>query len=1059
MAVVAANSSDKANLLAMFSQVATVSGGDETIYDVISQPGTSADVIDEALRVLKENSDSAGGRPVAGNARRIAGLNKALAVTMHLRSQLTAGSDMRAKMLALRVAENTLVLLSRISFDAASSGAFFAAGSIENLLQLLSTNIEDEERVGKVTAILKSALHFCTPAVGQLIAKSENMDTVKGTLQLFDTSAVISADCCEILASVARAAGAEASGIDREAMHSMSEAQQRYPADARIRGAVQNLQDIVGAKFSENDAAVRAMTQSLQAAAASIAGVGTIQEITDDDGQIYYYDSRTGSTEWTPPQAYQDFKAAMAQTSALAAAQGEDSVVRVDPGTISSIVGALTTHVRNPTVSGAVAQALATLASNDANAEEIARIGGMRAVIASITANQMDASVVRSLLTLLERISHNPVYKDQVADLGGIEAVLDVSLARHEGVEEVVLKALSCLANLAFNSDRNIKTLMGRNIVGAVDACLKRYPKAPRVLENAMCVLSNIMVGSDENELEVGKTCGAAVVSIVRDHPQDANLFKMALRVLGNMSFCDENIRMIVETHHATKAIVAGMRAHPKMDELQHVAIEVLGNFASLEDEAPEMDAEGNEVNQRDSIQALILREQGTAQIISSLKTYAGNSSVLRAALDALASIANDSEVTEMMVEKQNLVVAVTNIMQVNDEDLEIVSRCVTLIAVMTYAKDVLKAIAQNNGIMLLLSAMEQHGSSQALLSSAQLALTNLATSEDARSQIRNMDGVAILLSLLETNIGNKDFAVESIKTMTRLCADDALSKAIAVDGMDLLMRAADKYDEPGFLTVAFRLMGHLAFVESNLTIIVEHNGIQRVIGAITNFPDHLALMVRCIQTLDNIAMAHKENAAIVIDEGGIELIETIKDTYPESDEIQKAGNSALLSLKALENLAKSANITAKAARMGKIAGAKSVIDAVPVKDPLSDYRGLLKSGKVLKVWTRGSSVAAHVLVSPDWRSIVWQEIKPPQKKIGAIELRTISGVRTGCNDGHKKGMLSMSTPADPENSFTVVTDRGSLDLEAGSMKERENWVTALSALLAIYKKDPASLK
>ena len=1059
MAVVQANSSDKANLSAMLSQVATVSGGDETIYDVISKPGTSADVIGEALRVLKENSDAAGGRSAAGNARRIAGLNKALATTMHLQSQLTANSDQRAKMLALRMAENTLVMLSRISFDAAGANAFFAAGSVENLLQLLSTNIEDEETVTKVTAILKGALQFCSPAVGAVVAKADNMNTLKGTLQLFDTSAAISADCCEILASVARAAGAEACGIDREGMRTMSEAQQRFPADARIRGAMQTLQTVMGAKFSENDAAVRAMTQSLQTAAATIAGVGTIQEMTNADGQTYYYDSRTGATEWTPPQAYQDFKAAMAATSAIAASQGEDSVVRADPSTIASMVGALTTHVRNPTVSGAAAQTLATLAFNDANAEEIARIGGIRAVIGSISANANDAAIIRSLLALLERISRNAIYKDQVADMGGIEAVLDIALARHQGVQEVALKALSCLANLAFNSDRNIKTLMGRNVVGAVDVCLKRYPQAPRVLENAMCVLSNLMFGSDENKLEIGKTCGAAVVSIVRDHPQDAGLFKMALRALGNLSFCDENIRSIVETHHAVKAIVAGMRAHPKVDDLQHVAIEVLGNFASLEDEAPEVDAEGNQVNQRDSIQALILREQGTAQIISSLKTYASNSAVVKAALDALASIANDSEVTEMMVEKQNLVVTVIDVMQANDWDLEIVGRCVTLIAVMTYAKDVLRSIAQNDGITMLLSAMEQHGSNQALLSSAQLALTNLATSEDARTQLRNMDGVAILLQLFETNMANKDFVAESIKTMTRLCADDTLSKAIAMDGMGLLLQAVDRYDEPGFLTIAFRLVGHLAFVESNLTIIVQHNGIQRVISAISAFPDHLALMVRCIQTLDNIAMANKENAAIVIDEGGMELIETIKDTYPDSEEIQKAGNSALLSLKALENLAKSADITAKAARMGKLQGNKSAIDAVPAKDGLSDHRGLLKSGKVLKVWSKGSSVAAHVLVSADWRSVVWQEIKPPQKKLGAVDLRTIQGVKAGTGEGHKKGMLSMSAAADPDCCLSITHDRGSLDLEAGSAKEKDNWVKALQALLQMYKTDPSALK
>jgi hypothetical protein len=118
------------------------------------------------------------------------------------------------------------------------------------------------------------------------------------------------------------------------------------------------------------------------------------------------------------------------------------------------------------------------------------------------------------------------------------------------------------------------------------------------------------------------------------------------------------------------------------------------------------------------------------------------------------------------------------------------------------------------------------------------------------------------------------------MKTLTRLCADDALSSTIAERGMHIIMAAIDRFDlDPEFLTVAFRLLGHLAFVETNLTVIVQHNGIQRIVRAITSQPDAKNLMVRSIQTLDNIAMANKENAAIVIDEGGKELIETIMES------------------------------------------------------------------------------------------------------------------------------------------------------------------------------------
>ena len=180
----------------------------------------------------------------------------------------------------------------------------------------------------------------------------------------------------------------------------------------------------------------------------------------------------------------------------------------------------------------------------------------------------------------------------------------------------------STLANLAFNSKPNIIVIMRMNGVKAaelamqvrgqhssaplltllhllhvccihlfrlVDGCckslvvLQTYPNSPRLLENAVCLLSNLMFGNDDNKLEIGSTCGDEIVNVIRVsccgkhvyfssvavcfqpmavlslayvgfspalrppvlqvHFADGNLFKMSLRALGNLSYCDENIR------------------------------------------------------------------------------------------------------------------------------------------------------------------------------------------------------------------------------------------------------------------------------------------------------------------------------------------------------------------------------------------------------------------------------------------------------------------------------------------------------------------------------------
>ena len=41
---------------------------------------------------------------------------------------------------------------------------------------------------------------------------------------------------------------------------------------------------------------------------------------------------------------------------------------------------------------------------------------------------------------------------------------------------------------------------------------------------------------------------------------------------------------------------------------------------------------------------------------------------------------------------------------------------------------------------------------------------------------------------------------------------------------------------------------------------------------------------------------------------------------------------------------------------------------------------------------------------------------------------------------------------------FTVLTDRGSMDLEANNPKDADNWVKAISLLLKVFRENPQAL-
>jgi hypothetical protein len=543
----------------------------------------------------------------------------------------------------------------------------------------------------------------------------------------------------------------------------------------------------------------------------------------------------------------------------------------------------------------------------------------------------------------------------------------------------------------------------------------------------------------------------------VRDFPAEAAMIKQALRALGNLSFCDENIRFLAEEHHATKAIVATMRANARDEEVQELSMDVLTNFASINEGPAERNADGDVVRSQDSVPSMVLREAGCAQVISNLRTWRANPHILMTALSALVNLASDADVAETMCTRQQLIVVIFELMGVYALDTEIMTKCLELLSALTLAREVLSLVVDMDGVALVMSAIDQHSSDASVVRLAQSVLTHIASAEDGREALLRADAVSACFSLVESNVERpayRDYSIEVMRTLLNLCADEQLSRTIAEQGMHIIVSLLQQYEEDAeFLTSAFRLLGHLAFIESNLAIIVQHNGVQRIIKAITLHPDSRLLMVRAIQTLDNISMKSKEYASIVIDEGGKELIETIMSTYEGDAELARYGKSALLAISALEGLQKSADITAKAARAKK----RGDDDGRPV-DPLGEYRKLLSAGRVMKVWTKGSPKSAHVVMSSDFRSIVWQEVGS-QRKLGALEMRAVANVRAGAGpDGHKRGMLSTVKAVDDALAFSVVGDRNTLDLEAASAKERELWIKAFEQLLVVFRTNPGAL-
>ena len=72
-----------------------------------------------------------------------------------------------------------------------------------------------------------------------------------------------------------------------------------------------------------------------------------------------------------------------------------------------------------------------------------------------------------------------------------------------------------------------------------------------------MRALSNLVYLSDEIRLEVGRRFASIIADVLKRFHNDSTVFSMSLRVVGNLSLCDDNTPLLVQ-HGVLAQLVTG---------------------------------------------------------------------------------------------------------------------------------------------------------------------------------------------------------------------------------------------------------------------------------------------------------------------------------------------------------------------------------------------------------------------------------------------------------------------------------------------------------------------
>ena len=797
-----------------------MNGGCDALLNMLGDEQLSPEMEEALLRALLDNLDELGAELSFIDPKAISN------ALMHLLKERAKNPKDRAALLARQ--KEALKLLGMMNADALRE--FIKRGGIDVVVNMMDDHMDEPELLRSLLDLFTKMYEADLDFSNQLVAKGLG-PKLKEMLKMYKDDEDLVKKAVGLLEKMVASKGVDAVGMDDELMKLVATLNSKFGLKADgLLDQYNNWgdSDMIGSRLDDlflgrdNNA-------------------DNIVEMKNDDGKVYYYDKDTGETSWERPQAYAQVIAAYEGLAKLTSAHS-NNIQTVNPKALKAAVGQMEKHQNDPSRLTALAKALANLATNSENRAAIGKAGGLQAVIQALNGDAIDAEFAEAALEFTSAFAGEGEYQDQIARLGGIKALFQIML-KFMSHQKVVEKCLSALTNLAYNSPVNMSEIMKYDGVSAVQTVLKTWKKETKPCHLSLNLLSNLMVVEDNIDI-IGQQCGREIVEIGDLHYKEAETFKAVNRCMGNMSYSDTNIRMLVEDAQCTNVIVKGMSFHETDYETMNIAIDVVSNFASIEED-PKQDLVDQ--NKAKSVYAMII-DQGGAQRILSTVQECEEPTLLMAGMDALANLANDEECCQKLVD-MNVMDLIIDAMQKYDWDEALMERTVHLMAVLTYSESGIRAIVDKGGISTLLVAMEAHIEEPDFLSSAMTALKNISSKPEYRETIADLGGVDTVLTCMDANLHEKDLLVLILGLFVRMTMSTLESEEIAEKGMHVILKTINsRKGDADYLTHAYTLLGHLAFAESNLKIIVQYGGIGLIVDSICTHPQARDLMLRSIQ-------------------------------------------------------------------------------------------------------------------------------------------------------------------------------------------------------------------
>jgi hypothetical protein len=434
-------------------------------------------------------------------------------------------------------------------------------------------------------------------------------------------------------------------------------------------------------------------------------------------------------------------------------------------------------HIDNTCTRGLVEAAMGTignLAHVEKTHEDLGNVGAIEMILDGLSTYGTDYGISFEAIAAIANLATSPSARDSFVKSGAVGLVIH-SLRHFFDFSEYAGEALRALASLAANSKDSGEILISEDVLKIIRDTSQHHQT---LLVQHMCaaLMGAFAVHPSVCDLLVTHDAVPTVLSAMEKFP-DLKLQEAGCNALRNLFSQVLLTDKILEDGETESAIIDAMETHKDSASIQEDACCTLWNMVYKSEEP-----------------AKVVSLHAVKCIVRAMQTHMESGSVLEQACGALWTLVDGSMEMKKDVVANGAIDAVTCAIAVHPTNSETLEMACGVLSNVSAEATLAKAIADAQGVSIVVEAMRNNINSVSLLEVGCLMMRNVIFLFPGVTQEAS-PVIATVVNAMQDNVDAVDFQKEACNLLWILSAEEesCQSKVLALDGLSILMKVMEE--------------------------------------------------------------------------------------------------------------------------------------------------------------------------------------------------------------------------------------------------------------------------